>query len=269
MMSNWTSIFCRANDPALVEVALRQHLTTLGYEVYEPFGLIPPKAYAQTVKLFIAPAHEGWVRVIGAADEAVLGGLTAFPPALRITLTGEEADFAVPGGDVPAALHNYLRPGSTPEDVIGAIRGPMIVPPRTAPSQPPVMAVPLEALPEDVRGMLGKVDSGAAESMFNRLSGTLMNKVGGQAEAAQALMAANAPPDWETIGGARIRALLNCLTVPAEGWQTPDFTALRDAWPLHARRQRKPDARLYPGDAEVLAAVPDALEYRPVFGGIR
>ena len=269
MMSNWTSIYCRASDPALVEAALRQHLPALGYEVYEPFGLIPPKAYAQTVKLFVAPAQDGWVRVIGAADDAVLGGLNAFPPALRITLNGEEADFTVPGGDVTAALRDYLRPGSTPEDVLGAIRGPMIVPPRTAPAQPPVMAVPLEALPEDVRGMLGKVDSSAAESMFNRLSGTLMNKVGGQAEAAQALMAANAGPDWESIGGARIRALLNCLTVPSEGWQAPDFTALRDAYPLHARRQRKPDARLYPGDAEALAAVPDALAYRPVFGGIR
>jgi hypothetical protein len=268
-MANWMSIFCRADDPGGIEAALRQQLTTLGYEVYEPFGLIPPKAYAQTVKLFVGPGRGGWVRVIGTVDDAVLAGLSAFPPALCVSLNGDEADFSVPGGDVVSTLADYLRPGSSTEDVIAAIRGPMIVPPRTAPAQPPVMAVPLEALPEDVRGMLGKVDSGAAESMFNRLSGTLMNKVGGQAEAAQALMAANAPPDWESIGGVRIRALLNCLTVPPDGWQMPDFTALRDAYPLHARRKRKPDARLYPGDAEALAAVPDALDYRPVFGGIR
>jgi hypothetical protein len=267
-MTNWMSIFCHTSDAGAVETTLRSNLMALGYEVYDPFGLIPPRAYAQTVKLFISPGREGWVQVIGTADDVVLEGLSAFPPALRVSLNGEEADFAVPGGDVANALSNHLRPGATTEDVIGAIRGPMIVPPRSAPAQPPVMAVPLEALPEDVREMLGKVDTSAAEGMFNRVSNTLMNKVGGQAEAAQALMAASAGPDWESIGGARIRALLNCLTVPP-GWESPGFTALRDAYPLHARRKRKPDARLYPGDAESLAAVPDALDYRPVFGGIR
>jgi hypothetical protein len=267
-MTQWTSIFCQVDDPTPLEAALRAHLTALGYEVYDPFGLIPPKAYAQTVKLFISPAQAGWVRVIGTADADVLAGLAAFPPALQITLEGEAPAFRVPSGEVVSALGAYLRPGATLEDASNAISGPMIVPPRLAAAPPPVMAVPLEALPEDVQAMLGQVDSGAAASMFNRLSGTLMNKVGGQAEAAQALMAASAPPDWDSIGGARIRALLGCLTMP-DGWQTPDFIALRDAYPLHARRKRKPDARLYPGDAEALAAVPNALDYRPVFGGKR
>jgi hypothetical protein len=43
--------------------------------------------------------------------------------------------------------------------------------------------------------------------------------------------------------------------------------ALRDSYQLHARRQRKPDARLYPGDEEAMTRVPDALDYIPVYGG--
>ncbi|MBL8157537.1 MAG: hypothetical protein JNM70_25480, partial [Anaerolineae bacterium] len=42
---------------------------------------------------------------------------------------------------------------------------------------------------------------------------------------------------------------------------------LRDAYQLHSRRQRNPNARAYPGDEAVMAAVPDALMYTPVYGG--
>ena len=52
-------------------------------------------------------------------------------------------------------------------------------------------------------------------------------------------------------------------------WHAPDFTTLRDAYQVAERRQRRPNAGLYPGDAEALAAVPDALAYTPVYGGSR
>ena len=58
---------------------------------------------------------------------------------------------------------------------------------------------------------------------------------------------------------------MDCLNIP--DWRAPDFVTLRDAYALHKRRQRSPNATLYPGDAEALAAVPDALTYTPIYAG--
>jgi hypothetical protein len=102
--------------------------------------------------------------------------------------------------------------------------------------------------------------------MFNRLTGTLMKKVGGDSDRARALIAGEGTPDWNSNGGQRIQALLNSLTLPT-GWREPDFVALRDAYALHERRRRNPNARLYPGDEATMAKVPDALKYLPVYGG--
>ncbi len=57
-----------------------------------------------------------------------------------------------------------------------------------------------------------------------------------------------------------------CLNIPTN-WREPDFGALRDAYQLHLRQQRKPGARLYPGDEAVMAQVANALDYVPVYGG--
>ena len=58
-----------------------------------------------------------------------------------------------------------------------------------------------------------------------------------------------------------------CLDV-SNNWHEPDFVALRDAYQLHLRRQRNPKAMLYPGDTQAMGAVPNALEYTPIYGGI-
>ena len=58
---------------------------------------------------------------------------------------------------------------------------------------------------------------------------------------------------------------MDCLRIP--NWRDPDFVTLRDAYALHERRRRSPKATLYPGDAETLAAVPDALAYTPIYAG--
>ncbi len=97
--------------------------------------------------------------------------------------------------------------------------------------------------------------------MFARMSGTLARKAGDSEEAREMLR----QPDWNSSGGARIQALMHCLRIPA--WRDPDFVTLRDAYALHIRRRRSPTAVLYPGDAEALAAVPNALSYTPVYAG--
>jgi hypothetical protein len=112
-----------------------------------------------------------------------------------------------------------------------------------------------------VQVLAGQVDLQQAGKLFERMSATLARKTNAN-PAADALLK---QPDWSSAGGQRIRALMNCLGIP--GWQAPDFVTLRDAYALHQRHQRSPHARLYPGDAEALAAVPDALAYTPVYGG--
>jgi hypothetical protein len=98
--------------------------------------------------------------------------------------------------------------------------------------------------------------------MFARLSGNLAAKSAAGAGDTNALLR---QPDWNSAGGRKIVALLGCLAIP--GWREPDFVTLRDAYALHARRQRNPSARLYPGDAEAMDAVSDALVYTPIYAG--
>ncbi len=135
---------------------------------------------------------------------------------------------------------------------------------------PQVVAVPLDALPEDVQEMAQDVDLSQAQQMFDKIGGKLLQDVQrGDAEAARKLLGGGEDaPDWNSAGGQRLRALMACLDLP-QNWLAPDFVTLRDAYQLHARKQRKPTARLYPGDAEAMAAVPDALDYLPVYGGMK
>jgi hypothetical protein len=60
--------------------------------------------------------------------------------------------------------------------------------------------------------------------------------------------------------------VLGGLTIPSD-WQEPDFVTLRDAYQLHERRRRNPNAPLYPGDAEAMEAVSDALDYIVLYAG--
>ncbi|MEL7236580.1 MAG: hypothetical protein AAGK74_18905, partial [Chloroflexota bacterium] len=94
----------------------------------------------------------------------------------------------------------------------------------------------------------------------------LFGRLNADSEAAKALVQQSAQMNWNTPNGWKIRALLEMLNVPP-GWREPPFVSLRSAYSLHARRQRKPDARLYPGDEETMKLVPNALDYTPVYAG--
>ncbi|MBE0691179.1 MAG: hypothetical protein IH587_13755, partial [Anaerolineae bacterium] len=95
---------------------------------------------------------------------------------------------------------------------------------------------------------------------------TLLKRTGGEAAAARMLIEQPDAPDWDGVAGARLRGVAQAFGLP-DDWQSPDFVSVRDAYQASARRQRKPDAPLFPGDAEALAAVGDAPAYLPVFGG--
>jgi hypothetical protein len=262
----WNSLFCPSEAAEGIAQSLQESLLTLGYEPYNPFGAFPGKSYRETIKLFLAPPAGGWTRVLGAPDEGQLVELSRIVPCLYIQLdaanariqvyvSGQEADIV--------ALTPYLRDGFTARELDAAMNDAYT---RLETTSAPSNGLPLDMLPDDIQALADKVDQGAAQKMFSRISGQLMNKVGGQADAAHALVSGGNAPDWDSSGGRQIRALMNGLTVP-EGWREPDFDTLRDAYALHERRRRSPNARLYPGDEAVMARVPDALAYKPIYGG--
>lgn len=266
MASSFHSLYlpCAEREPLLRHV--QQTLVQHGYTLFDPFSIMPGKAYAQSVRLFAAPLRAGWLRLLGEnVDAALLADFAADGLCLSLALAGDVAEIVVyhngAARHTPEALADALSPHTrapyTRADVLAALTG-------NAAEKTTAGALPLDALPDDLQRLAGSVDPKAANNLFGRLSKQLMQKAGGDKDAAAALLARGA--DWQSAGGARIRRLMRCLDVP-EDWQTPDFVTLRDAYQLHLRRQRLPGARLYPGDAETLARVADALAYTPLYGG--
>jgi hypothetical protein len=260
MSTSWDSLYLPSADSSAVAKIVQQALNDLGYTLYNPFGILPGKTYPQTVRLFVAPSVGGWVRIIGTPDSRLLMPLSAASACLYIGLQGSSGTLAVyVRGDIrdpEIELQPYLRAGCTPDDLRRALRDhPQ---PAARQSAPP--------LPADVQDMAAQVNPRQAQQLIDRLSSNLLTKAGAGGTSAQAARALLDGPDWNSPTAQRIQAIVACLTLP-DTWREPDFVTLRDAYQLHDRRQRKPDARLYPGDAETLARVPDALAYIPIYGG--
>ncbi len=254
-MTAWQSLYLPSEGD--IAGSLKNALTSRGYTPFDPFGLLPAKTYPQAVRLFVAPAKGGWTRVIGAPDPLILPELSLLAPCLLVELDGAAARIEAYTEGEAAAPELALMTYAHEHDCIHlALEGTPNVS-RT----PSLGGVALDALPNDVQALAEQVDARHAESLFARISGTLASKGGTNPEAAELLR----QPEWNSAGGALISALMDCLRIPK--WRAPDFVTLRDAYALHKRLERTPGARLYPGDAEALAAVPDALTYTPVYMG--
>jgi hypothetical protein len=251
------------DDATIVATTLQESLLWLGYTPFNPFGLMPGLSYPKAVRLFVAPAQGGWVRVIGEPDNAQLPIVSKTMLCLLVALDGTEAQIEVyaDGERQPldVALRLYLKsdiPAETPDQTsVSSQRNP-----RTGD-----LELLEDALPEDIKAM--RVDMRQAQKMFDRLCAGLTQRSGntGNEAAVRNLLQANRP-QWDSAGGLQVRELFARLTIPT-GWQEPDFVTLRDAYQLHERRRRNPNASLYPGDEEAMAAVPNALDYIVVYAG--
>jgi hypothetical protein len=280
MSTPWNSLYCPSEDAGAIARSLQDSLTALGYQLYDPFGLMPGKSYAQTVRLFIAPPADGWTRILGAPDDGQFSPISQITPCLFVQLDKDNARIEAyqrgERADLAEVFAGHLREGASANDlrmILSERDENAPIPPGNVipfsmyePPAPQQSGLPFTVLPDDIQSMAGGVDQGAAQKMFNRLTGQLMKKVGGDADAARGLISGEGAPDWNSTGGKRILAVMSCLNVPTN-WRDPDFVALRDAYPLHERRRRNPNARLYPGDDSTMAKVPDALTYLPVYGG--
>ncbi len=250
------TIHCSLYLPCADKVVetLQSAVASLGYQFYDPFGLIPGKAYPQAVRLFVAPVRGGWTRILGESpDPALLPLLSRLAPCLWIELDGSEAKIQA-FADGASVTPEIAFPAEA-----DCIR--LALNQTSSATSVSLGGVALDALPDDVQALSGQIDMKKAATMFNRMSSNLAKKSGADAGAADLLK----QPDWNSTGGVRISGLMNCLRIP--DWRQPDFVTLRDAYALHARRRRSPNAKLYPGDAETLAAVPNALDYIPIYAG--
>ncbi len=282
-MVRWCSLFLPFADPTLPmeQIAaerLRESLTAMGYTLYDPFGLIPGRAYPSAIKLFVMPRMGNWIGVISAVETesytAKVGlaqtifGADPFSLALLIGLDDpvsapESAMIDVWEHGEPAdprtALIPYLKPGVTPDDLDAALS--LTDESSPAPTEPTVLTL----LPEQVKSLADGVNERQAQQLINRLSSNVMGKLGGAPANAADILKSSAP-DWNSPAGKRVIAAAACLTLP-ETWKTLDFLAVRDAYALARRFERFPNANRLPGDQAALDTVPNALDFIPVYGG--
>jgi hypothetical protein len=250
MTDLWSSLYLRADDSAAVAQALERAAAVNGYTLFNPFSGAPGRTWPRTLRLFVAPAQGGWVRVLGQPDEALLPELSHHAPLLWAELEGDRG--RLDAWDKGRAGRVEAIFGAAPEDADAL--------PPSAPTA--AGSSVFDALPDEVKAMNTRPDQ--AQAMLDKLSGGLIRKAGGDEASAKAALQGH-PPQWDSREGRRVAALLDRLDIP--GWAQPDFVTVRDAYQLHLRRQLRPNAPLYHGDQDTLDAVPNALDYRPVYAG--
>ncbi|MBC8170705.1 MAG: hypothetical protein H7X77_03505 [Anaerolineae bacterium] len=264
-MSSWHSLYLPSTDTEQIASTLKTSLTASGHTLYDPFGVMPGSyVYKQAVKAFVAPPQGNWTRLLLAAD-------TPLPAINIIALSSIGFCLAVSLVDQTAEITVYVE-GQLQDDALEALSACLKLPPgdlRAAMTTPGGQIanrtsniIPLQGLSDDVQTMAAGLNPRQTQKMFDKISSKLLK--GDQQSAARELLQSGTV-DWSSAGGQQISTLMQALAIPH--WLEPDYVALRDAYQLHNRRRRNPNASLYPGDAEAMAAVPDALNYSPVFAG--
>jgi hypothetical protein len=256
------------------------------WAAYNPFVRIPTRTPPHTVRAFAAPAVGGWVRVLVAPDEAAAEESAWLPAAQALSAEPGTGVLALAlAADGGAFVQAWAEGAPVQPDRLIAFRAPDADPSAvTGPADSETIGgVPLAALPAEVRalaertGMSGPAEQGEerakmqkrgeqGEALFAKMAAPLARRTGMTADesaAARALLGGGAA--WESAGGRHVRETAARLLSP--GWHTPDYVTVRDAWSAASRLAQRPGARLYPGDAEALAAVPDPLAYTPLFFG--
>ncbi|GAB4412808.1 MAG: hypothetical protein Kow00106_07520 [Anaerolineae bacterium] len=277
MAANWYSLYIPDSSPEAVSAALGDLLGRHGYTPYDPFpgGAGTPPALTDLVRLFVAPAQEGWVRVLGALDRSLCQELSAAleRPVVVTWLEDEGGGIALITADgwheSAEAFAPYLRDGVSTDDLQRAWAG---APPTDAASDETQAGPALPPPLADLARQQG-VDPHKASSLFEQLSGRLFGRLreeegestAGQ-EAARAVLMGGGRDPWHSLAGVRVRAIAALLTLPFT-WREPSWEAVRDAYHAYRMRERYPRMTPLPGDRAALAAVPDAPAYRPVFMG--
>jgi hypothetical protein len=267
---SWHSLYLQTGDQQAVITALVDVLTRAGYTRYDPFagGMGTPPGLKTFVKLFVTPAQDGWVRVLGEPDPAILPDLSQQFALLHAYLNDKDAGITVyrAGSSVPDGLTGILRPGKSANDLARAEQG----------SIPTSIDQPDSILPDDIQKLAQEhnVNPQQANKMINRLTSQLFGRLdrlsGGEASAmqtqAQALSSGAGRLDWNSASARKLKGLISILTLPAN-WRAPDFDTLREAYQVARRLHKNPNAQLMPDEQTAIHEMPDAIHYEAVYVG--
>lgn len=276
MTQSWHSLFIPGVGTGTLAETLRALLIRSGCTPYDPFpgGMGTPPELTALARLFVAPAQEGWVRVLGELEAALLPelALALDSPLLTGWLGEDGGGFGWVGADGVRrddadAFAPYRRASASPDDLRRAFAGEVRVQPVTGDAA-------RAGLPPGLRDVAQQqgVNPRQAGKLFERISGGLFGKLAGQTgessaeqEGARA-MVMGGHDLWNSLHGQRVRAIAGVLALPAN-WRLPTWDDVRDAYHAHRMRERYPRMMALPGDRESLAAVPDIATYEAVFMG--
>lgn len=282
MSQSWHSVYVRATNAEPVIDALRAALVARGYAPYDPFpgGTGTPPRLAATVRQFVAPPAGGWVRVLGEPDPDALHDFQVriASPVVTGFLAESESGFTLlAGGDrhtEPDAFADFLRPDRTPDELRRAFGGDLDVG-TVGSGEPPIAILGADSLPPELQEFAQQqgVDAKRANSLVERLGGKLLGRFSGggaddEKQQAYEMLAGSGGDLWNSAHGRRVRAIASLLDLP-DNWRAPSWQQVRDAYQVARLLKRSPRAMMMPGDEEALQAVPDALDYTPVYMGMQ
>ena len=264
-MNTWHALYAPLDDAAPVVTALQTALNARGYAPYDPFpgGSGTPPHLRQTVRLFIALARDGWVRVLGVPDEDALPDVQQRlgVPLLYAWLSSEGGGWALFADgsrqETPDAFSPYLAEGRTRDELRTAFAH------TTADTTQST-----DALPPELQALARAqgVDARQTEKLMGRLGRKLLGRFQDADEAQAQALLGGAPDLWQSAAGQRVQAIAALLRLP-KNWRSPDWQQVRDAYHVHRMQSRHPHMAALPGDDEALAAVPDVAAYTPLYLG--
>jgi hypothetical protein len=277
MSQSWYSVYIPTTAAETVAQALQSVLVAQGFTTYDPFpgGTGTLTGLSASVRQFVAPTQEGWVRVLGQPFDDALAefGEAVKLPILYAWLTEQNSGFVLfREGErhrTPEAFELFLRPEHTLDELCSAFEGKTKVDVIDSGEGEAADSV----LPADLRQFAQQqgVDDKKASKVVERLSASLFSKLGGEGqeidqEQARELFAGGGRDPWNSLAGQRIRAIAALLRFPAN-WRTPAWDTVREAYQIYRLQERNPRMALMPGDREAMKAVPNALRYIPVYLG--
>lgn len=265
MTKLWHNLYLPTENTQAIITTLRDTLTAQDYTLYDPFGTVIGKSYRDRVRLFVTPSHHQWTRILGTPTTHLLQNVSQIAPCLSLAImSSSETEITVYENGVPVNPHHsltpYLAEHRTTDDLQGVLNGTLVEDGARTTED-----FPMDILPDDLQEQAQNLNPKHINKMFSKLMKRVNKRIGNSdADAARALLQSGV--DWATPAGRQVRTLLDILNVD-EGGITPNFVDLRDAYQIHQRRAKKPNAILYPGDEEAMKGVPNALDYTPIYAG--
>src|SRR5262249_1030787 len=144
-----------------------------GYQRYDPFhgGMVTPPALKTFAKYFVAPALDGWVRILGQPESDLLLMLSEKMPLIHAWLNDSDSgvDIYVNGEHHAERLSDYLRPNGILPDASATY------PDNVSPGNSTAGI----ALPDDVQRLAQthNVNPGQSNKLVKRLTSQLFGKL--------------------------------------------------------------------------------------------